>query len=305
MPEGTDGVRAPAGPARGDRPARRAAPYDGPVTGPTDGTEPVVGDLAEVWSSILDACEGVDDAVWELVTECPGWTVRDQLSHLIGIERALLGEQPPPGDGAEHPHVKNDFGALNETWVAARRGTPGAEVLEEFRTVTDRRLAALRSMPASRFDEVGWSPVGQVPYREFMQVRVFDSWVHEQDVRRALGRPGGLGGAGEAVTLDRMAGAMGFVVGRRVAPPDGTVVVWRLSGRVERDVVVVAEGGRGRAAAEAPADPSVLLSMGPDEFWRLACGRVDADTVLGDGSVTVDGDVELGRRVLGAMAVTP
>ena len=87
-------------------------------------------------------------------------------------------------------HVPNPFGEMNEAWVEARRTVPGAEVLAEFVEITDRRLDALRAMPAEQFDEVGWSPVGEVPYREFMETRVLDTWAHEQDIRRALGRPG-------------------------------------------------------------------------------------------------------------------
>lgn len=71
--------------------------------------------LDEVWTSLADACKALAAADWERPTDCPGWTVRDQLSHVIGIERALLGEEPPRGDGLDPPHVKNDFGALNET----------------------------------------------------------------------------------------------------------------------------------------------------------------------------------------------
>ena len=218
--------------------------YHGPVEGVAE--DPVVGVLEEVWASIVVAGQGISEGQWALLTDCPGWTVRDQISHLIGIERVLLGDPSPAGlaDEAVPAHVKNPLGRINEAWVDARRATPGSEVLDEFEVVTARRLEALRAMPAERFDVVGWSPVGEVPYREFMAVRAFDSWVHEQDIRRALDRPGGRGGAGEAVTLQRIASAMGYVVGRNVAPPDGTAVVWRLTGPLERQVAVVMEGAR-------------------------------------------------------------
>lgn len=273
----------------------------------TAADDAVIDALDEVWSSIVHACEGLDDAQWTLPTDCPGWTVRDQISHLIGIERSLLGDEPPPATGPvpTSAQVKNPFAEANERWVAARRTTPGATVLAEFVDVTRRRLEALRSLPASRFDEIGWSPVGQVPYRAFMEVRIFDCWVHEQDLRRALGRPGGHGGAGEAVTLDRMVGAMGFVVARRAAAPDGSAVVWRLGGRVARQVAVVVDGGRGRLVEGTPAAPSVELSLDVDTFWRLACGRVDPGVAVAEGLVAMSGDADLGRRVLAAMNVTP
>lgn len=262
--------------------------------------EPVVDALAEVWGSTAEACRGLADADWEQPTDCPGWTVRDQLAHLIGIERVLLGEDAPPFAGPMPVHVRNPIGELNEAWVADRRRVPGDEVLAEFEEVTGRRLAELRAMPEERFEVVGWSPIGQVPYREFMDVRVLDSWAHEQDVRRALGRPGGRGGAGESVTLQRAAAAMGYVVAKKVGAPDGTAVVWEVAGPLPRTVAVVVEGGRGRLVERAPADPTARLALDAEVFLRLGLGRAAADQ-LEPGSVEVTGDRELGRRVLGAM----
>jgi uncharacterized protein (TIGR03083 family) len=41
--------------------------------------------LAETWGSLAEACHALVDQEWALPTECPGWDVKDQLSHLIGI----------------------------------------------------------------------------------------------------------------------------------------------------------------------------------------------------------------------------
>jgi hypothetical protein len=98
---------------------------------------------------------------------------------------------------------------------------------------------------------------------------------------------------------------MAYVVGRRVAPPDGTVVVWRLTGPAGRQVAVEMAAGRGRTPGSVPAEPAVALTMGTDVFWRLACGRVPAAGMLAAGEVAVAGDLPLGRRVLEAMRVTP
>ena len=62
-------------------------------------------------------------------------------------------------------------------------------MLAEFDEVVPRRLAQLRAMTEEELATPGWSPIGEVPYREFMGVRLFDSWMHEQDMRRALGAP--------------------------------------------------------------------------------------------------------------------
>ncbi len=265
--------------------------------------EPVVDELDEVWSSFAAACDGVRATQWDLPTDCPGWTVKDQLAHIIGVERMVMGDESPPPLADVPDHVRNEFAELNEPWIEARRTVPGPDVLAEFVGVTERRIAELRALPAERFDVVGWSPVGEVPFRDFLVTRVLDGWAHEQDVRRALGQPGGRNGAGESAVLDRCASTMGYVVGRRVAPPDGTSVRFVVTGVLGRWVPVVMVDGRAVAVpGRGPDEPTATLTMDQETFWRLGFGRVHPTRVLASGEVLVEGDVALGHRVLESMA---
>ena len=201
--------------------------------------------LEETWGSLAEVCFELSDTEWALPTACPGWDVKDQLSHLIGIERAIMGEPVPEWNGPLGDHVKNDFAATNERFVAVRRALPGPAVRAEFVEVTTSRLAELDALSASGWAEVGWSPVGEVPRAEFMTVRVFDSWVHEQDVRLALDRPGGSGNVASAIALDRVQGAMPYVVGKKAACADGTAVRFAVAGP-GHDARAFTDRGRGR-----------------------------------------------------------
>jgi hypothetical protein len=175
-------------------------------------------------------------------------------------------------------------------------------VLADFVETTGRRQESLRSMAPEEFEVVGPSPIGQVPYREFMQTRVIDSWAHEQDVRRALERPGGRNGPGEVTSLDRCFHAMPFVVGKRVAPPDGTTVRFDVAGEHGRQVLVGMEGARASVVTSAPADgPTAVLGMDQETFWRLGFGRLGSGEALAARAVAVDGDLALGERVVAAM----
>ena len=272
------------------------------MSGPAN-REPVVGHLAQVWTSMADVGRAIGTRQWVLSTDCPGWTVKDQFSHLVGIERLLLGDTPPPPLTDVPAHVANSFGEMNEAWVEARRLVPGTEVLAEFVDVTQRRLAALRAKPADEFDVVGWSPIGEVPYREFMQIRILDSWAHEQDVRRSVGRPGGRNGVGEAAVLDRCEQAMVYVVGKRVAPQDGSSVLFSVTGVMGRQILIAMDAGRASPrGTPSTLAPSVVLTMDQETFWRLGLGRVEPARVLASGQVRVDGDVAIGHKVLASMA---
>jgi uncharacterized protein (TIGR03083 family) len=258
--------------------------------------------LAETWGSLAETCHELSGSEWALPTECPGWDVKDQLSHLIGIERALMGELAPAWDGPLGDHVKNDFGAANEPWVAVRRSRPGPEVHAEFVGVTETRLAQLEGRTEEEWAVVGWSPVGEVPYAVFMEVRVFDSWVHEQDARRALDRPGGTGNRASALSVGRVQGTMPFVVGKQAGCPAGTAARFVLSGPGSdaRAFTVAVEGKRAKPVGDDVA-PTVTLSLATLDFVRLGCGRATRERVEAAGGIDLEGDAAVGRRVLDAM----
>jgi uncharacterized protein (TIGR03083 family) len=255
--------------------------------------------LGETWGSLAEVCHALVDQEWALPTPCPGWDVKDQLSHLIGIERLLLGEAAPEWTMPLGDHVKNDFAAMNEPWIAIRRSLPGDVVLAEFNEVTALRLATLEAATDEEWATVGWSPVGEVPLARFMETRVFDSWVHEQDVRHALDRPGGGGGRASSFGLGQVQAAMPMVVGKRAAAPEGSVVRFEVSGEGAdaRSFALAITGGRAGPAAD-DAVATVTLSMGSLAFLRLGCGRVNAALVRGAGDVSVEGDEDLGQRIL-------
>ncbi|MGH9016447.1 MAG: maleylpyruvate isomerase family mycothiol-dependent enzyme [Acidimicrobiales bacterium] len=262
--------------------------------------EPVVDVLAEVWRSIADLGAGLDGDEWDLPSECPGWTVRDVVGHMVGTEHSLLGAPAPPPLSAP-AHVHNAVGAANEGWVASLRDLGGPEMMEQFRDATGRRLEQMRSWPAARFDEIGPSPVGMVPYREFMAVRVMDCWVHEQDIRVATARPGHHEGPAATLAIDRLTSAMPFVVAKQAKAPDGSSVRFELMGREERRLDVVVRNGRA-AIDQEPAEPTVDLRMDLEVFWRLGCGRVSGPAARGAGLVEIRGDEALGQRVVDSMA---
>jgi uncharacterized protein (TIGR03083 family) len=216
-----------------------------------------------------------------------------------------MGEAAPQWDGPLGPHVKNDFAAMNEAWVAVRRPFEGDVVRAEFVDVTDTRLGQLGERTEEDWALVGWSPVGEVPYAVFMEVRAFDSWVHEQDARRALDRPGGSGNRASAISLDRVQGAMPFVVGKKAGCADGTAVRFEVSGpgADARAFTIAVEGTRARPAGD-DAEPTVTLALSSLDFLRLGCGRATAEQVDAAGGIAMEGESAVGRQVLGAMSFT-
>src|SRR5205085_7236541 len=124
-----------------------------------------------------------------------------------------------------------DIGKANEQWIAAYSGWDGPKLLDEFRAVTARRLDQLRALTAEDWDREGFTPEGPGPYRQFMAIRVFDCWYHDQDIREALDRPGFMEDAAADLSLRRIIDrGMPYVVGKKAAAPQGARVRFAVSG---------------------------------------------------------------------------
>jgi uncharacterized protein (TIGR03083 family) len=261
--------------------------------------------LSREWAALLALAADFTDADWTTPTDLPGWDVKDNYAHIVGTERSLQGVAAPELGPEALAQLSAPSAPFTEPPVAARRHLPGTQVLAELRDVTDERLAELRALSEEAWGTVGPTPLGELSTRDFMAVRVFDCWMHEQDVRRALGRPGHQDGPVVEHALGRCARALAVAVGKRIAPPDGTTVAVRLTGPMPRILTATVTGGRaavttapGPEADPTAGDATVTLTLDQETFWCVGGGRWAPDRVLDDGKVAVNGDHDLGERLL-------
>lgn len=257
--------------------------------------------------SLLGLAAELDAADWDRPTDLPGWSARDVVAHLAAVETELLGGPVAPPLPAYGPHVRDDFGRHMEDGVAARRSLPVATVVAELAGSLDERLPAMRAM--SMDDPPVRVPAGQRWDTErLLRNRAFDAWLHEQDVRRAVDRPGNLDGPGGQLTRLVMLGALPYLVAKVARAQPGESVRIDVHGPVALDATV-AVGPDGRAAIVAAGTtgdgtaetPTVALRTDWETFVRLSGGRVGPD----DAAVEISGHRELGRRVISALVVTP
>src|SRR5215831_16438248 len=274
----------------------------------------LVAKQEHVWDSIATLCTLFTEREWKTPTDCPGWSVQDQIAHIVGTESWLLRQPVPDHAPKDMRHVKNELGQWIEPWVDRCRPWPGARVLAEFITVTRERRHVLHAMSAEEFTREFHTPIGSHTRRSFLPIRIFDNWVHEQDIRRAVGRPGHFAGPVAEHSLERVARAMTFVVGRKVRPAPDTTVVFEVTGALGRTLALSMEGeGRYAPSAHAvageratpldqpPAVPTVRLTMDVETFVCLGCGRWAPEQVLASSAVQIAGDRALAERIVAQM----
>ncbi|GAB3971974.1 maleylpyruvate isomerase family mycothiol-dependent enzyme [Streptomyces sparsus] len=244
---------------------------------------------------------------WNRPTECPYWSVRDVVSHIIGIECELLGDPRPihtlPRDLY---HVTDETSRYMEVQVDVRRHHTGPEMTGELEYTLIRRARQLRNEKRDP-DAVVRSVLpgrDEITLEQQLRQRAFDVWVHEQDLRRALGQPGGLDAPGALVARDVLLSGLPKVVAKRASAPVNSAVVFDVHGPVEfMRTVRVDQNGRGSVSGSPSLGPLVTFSMDWETYLRLACGRVRPGAV--SDRVKVEGDTGLADAILANFSVTP
>jgi len=192
---------------------------------------------------------------------------------------------------------------MNEPWVRSLRGESGAELLARFRDVTARRRTALSAMAIEDWNAPTQTPAGPDSYGRFMRIRVFDCWMHEQDIRAALDRAPSAAqssGADACVSLDEMAASMSFVVGKKGQAPDGSRVLLKLTGPLSREIRVAVDGRAALVEDFGGAEPTTVVTLDGLQFTRLAGGR---DLVsYRPADVEYSGDAVVGARIVENLA---
>ncbi len=263
--------------------------------------------MERVWLSIGQLCGNLTEAEWKTPTDCPGWTVQDQISHLAGSETGILGDPDPEHTPSDEvlAHTRSDQGRRNEIVVDFRRPWPGAQVLSDFRAKTARRIEFLRTRSDADFAAEMPTPIGQAPMSEFISVRIMDAWVHEQDIRRALNRPGHYDSPAAAHALNRIIRAMPFVAARRAQAPNGATIVIDISGPAGRLCSIGIAEGRGRELDTPPANPTARIILNAETFACLGCGRWNPDDALQSGQISIEGDTALAESIVRQMNIMP
>lgn len=250
-------------------------------------TRQAIENLGRCFDSFDALVGGLTDEQWATPSLCPGWTVRGVTAHLGAIEHMLVGKAP----GSMTDSLPFD---LVGEWLSSVEALSNADFLERYRATITTRRAELDAMTDEQLELPSATPVGPGTYGRFMAVRVFDYWVHEQDVRVPLGLPGHESGPAAEMAIDEIHMSLPYIVGKKVGLPDGTSIRFELTGPVERTMNVAVIGRAG--LVDTLDAPDVTLTTDSTTFALLACGRIDPQDPIDRERITWSGDPSLGEQ---------
>jgi uncharacterized protein (TIGR03083 family) len=249
---------------------------------------------------------------FDLPTACPGWSVKDQISHVVGLESWLHTGEMPRVAVPDYDHIRTEAGRFVEHAVEQRRSMVGSKIVDELETLAAKRVEQF-SAPDMTLETVVRGAWGPAPAGESLRTRILDIWTHEQDIRQALGRPGNLDSGGAAVFMDVLFSQLPKLVARRAGIEPGNVVIFDVTGPVMGRagvwVEVGEQGGKPRgiplfsgvAHDGDPLDVFTTITLSTDALTRRAAGRGAVDDI----HFTVHGDEAIARRVLESLVFVP
>jgi hypothetical protein len=116
-----------------------------------------------------------------------GWSVRDVFVHLATFDRAAVtGRLAPSLLGASRPEELEPFA---DHLVAEGRGIDDEQLRRDLRVWGARLRRLVAALPGRLGTVAVPSSFGPVPLVWLSCLRVYDEWVHQVDVARALGDP--------------------------------------------------------------------------------------------------------------------
>ncbi len=243
--------------------------------------------LEQCYDAIESVCTRLDSAQWQTQSLCPDWTARDVVSHLGMMERVMTGWLPGSADEAAPldriAPYRADVAVLDDKAFADRITAIFTGRRGDLAKLTDADLV----LPS-------WTPIGTRTYGGFLEIRIFDFWVHERDITTPLSWPTDDAGPRAEIALGQVESSIGYIVGKKVGLPDGTSIVFHLTGPTPRDISVAVDG-RARKV-DSVAHPTVELTTDSTTFIQLAAGRIDPQQQIDNGRVRWTGDSQLGDR---------
>lgn len=251
----------------------------------------------------------IDD--WYRPTVSSRRTVKDIVSHMLdGSLRRLSMQRDSyrPADGSSLPGDREtllDFlNRLNEEWeVGTRRLSP--KVLIGLTEWADRQLAELfQSLDphAEAFFPVAWA--GEAQSANWLDIArdYTEKWHHAQQIFEATNRP-------STIMVPRLAYPC-FDIFMRALPYTlsatpavvGTVISVKIDGECGGTWYVERCHDAWQFANEKPTTAAVRINQ--DDYWKLVTKRRTIEQIESRFTdIEINGDLTLGRRVLGMVSV--
>jgi uncharacterized protein (TIGR03083 family) len=268
--------------------------------------------LAELFPDLhielMKLLRGLRAQDWDRPTACAHWSVRDIVAHLLDtcLRRLSFGRDEKNATPSQHIGSYADLVAylnqLNAEWVSAmRRLSPRLliELTEWAGPQLNGYLASLDPHATATFG-VAWA--GEETSANWFDIgrEYTERWLHQQQIREAVGAPGLTARRWLHPALDIFVRALPFSYRAVRADPQKTIEL-RIDGEAGGSWTLVPGANGWQLFVGSPTDPAALVSLDQETAWKLFSKGLSSDRVRREISIT--GDAALGEPILKTLAI--
>ena len=258
---------------------------------------------------LLDLFSTLKAEEWEKPTICPGWTVKDIGLHLLGDDTGYLSGAR---DHFSNPFFQNrnlhewkslvkNINEANELWVGATA------------RISPKLLIALLELTGKQFYEyvqsldltaingvVSWAGPEPAPVWLDIAREYTERWVHQQQIRDAVNKPGLKEKRFFHPVLDTFVRALPHTY-KDVPVTDTIVIKFVVTGESGDRWHLVGEANIWSLSQEVKLQPVAVVTMDQETCWRLFTKGMNKDQAR--AKTAIEGDQKLGERLLEAVSV--
>jgi uncharacterized protein (TIGR03083 family) len=259
---------------------------------------------------LLDLLASLSAEEWDRQTVCPGWSVKDVATHLLGGDIGILSRRR---DGYRYeprsPEMKLAsweglvawIDQLNAAWIQGARRISPRLLCDLLRSTGEQVNAYFRTIdPYAPGEVVSWAGPEPAPNWLDLAREYTERWHHQQHIRQAVDRPGFTEKRYLAPALEAFAWALPHTF-QDMATPAGTLVALTITGEAGQTWLLQREDQSWTLHVGNPHRSAAEVILDQDLAWRLYTKGVDL-AQAGD-RIEIRGDESLGKKLLETVAI--
>ncbi len=255
-------------------------------------------------TALLDVLDSLSEDDWGRPTVCEGWSVKDVAGHILGVD---LGNLASRRDGYQEdfPTPDEDLATFvnrfNDEWARAARRLSPRMLCDLLRISGFQLVTYFESLDLSKLGgPVSWAGPEPAPVWLDVAREYTERWLHQQQIRDAVGKPCLTGRRFLAPVLATFVHALPFAF-RGVDAEAGTSVHLQILGESGGDWTVRREEGRWTLYVGALTDPACRVTLDQSVAWHLYTKGISPQRA--EQQATFDGARYLVEPVLHALAI--
>jgi len=228
-------------------------------------------------SELVALLRGLPAEAWDRATVCRAWTVKDIAAHLLdtALRRLSVGRDahvlaPPPLPITGYRDLVGFLNGLNAEWVTAlRRVSPQllTELLAWVEPPLAEHLASIDPWAPAVFG-VAWAGEESSPGWFDVARELTERWLHQQQIRLAVGAPPLADAEASAAVFDTFLRALPHTFSRRHAPA-GTALLLEVRGERTLAYTLERRERHWQLLAGTAASPAAGVSLDEQTAWLL------------------------------------